>query len=114
MKGKGIAAAALTLIALGLAGCSSSDSSSPEITAPDFTGFTFPDAERIARTRGVEIKKIGPLQCVNPKQIETGFGYPKVLAKITGQDVVPGQPVPPSGWGRKYTPIFLLLECPDS
>jgi hypothetical protein len=111
MKGKGFAAAAITLIALGLAGCSSSSSpeaTAPELTAPDLEGFTFEEAQLVGEKRGIEVEKIGPAQCVRvPSQ---GIELRPFPAEVEGQDVEPGQVISETPDGGPPL-ISVLLDC---
>jgi hypothetical protein len=109
MRKSGIAAAVITLIALGLAGCSSSpEATAPEITAPDLEGFTFEEAQLVAQKRGIEVEKIGPAECFRvPSQ---GIELRPFPAEVEGQDVEPGQVIPETPGGGPPL-ISVLLDC---
>ncbi len=98
----------LGLSAALLAGCSSS--SAPDVTAPDFTGFSFEEAQLIGDKRGIEVEKIGSARCINVGDPSTGLALKVFPAEVEGQDIEPGQVIPETPDGGSLL-VTVLLDC---
>ncbi len=98
----------LGLSAALLAGCSSSSTS--DITAPDFTGFSLEEAQLIGDKRGIDVEKIGPARCVNVGDPNTGLALKEFPAEVEGQDIEPGQIIPETP-DRGSLLVTVLLDC---